>query len=81
MYSISVNIIIYDINDIIIFIILFVCILSKKYLFINNRDMPPTPYTKVIGPFNTPLGFRMVFLKSVLSIMNPSNEYKKKEFI
>jgi hypothetical protein len=34
-----------------------------------------------MGPTKTPLGFKMVFLKRVLSIIKPSNEYKKKEFI
>ena len=32
-----------------------------------------------MGPTKTPLGFKMVFLKRVLSIIKPSNEYKKKE--
>lgn len=72
---------VYNINDIIIFIILLVWILFNIYLFINNKDNPPTPYTKVMGPTKTPLGFKMVFLKIVLSIIKPSNEYKKKEFI
>lgn len=72
---------VYIMNDIIIFIILFVFILSIMYLFTINNTIPPTPYTRVIGPFNTPLGFKIVFLKIVLSTINPNNEYKKKEFI
>ena len=67
---------VYNINDIINFIILLVWILFNIYLFINNKDKPPTPYTKVMGPTKTPLGFKMVFLKRVLSIIKPSNEYE-----
>lgn len=81
MNSTKVNAMVYNINDIINFIILLVWILFNIYLFINNKDKPPTPYTKVMGPTKTPLGFKMVFLKRVLSIIKPSNEYKKKEFI
>ena len=62
-------------------VLVFYMILFNIYLFINNKDNPPTPYTKVMGPTKTPLGFKMVFLKRVLSIIKPSNEYKKKEFI
>ena len=42
--------------------------------------MPPTPYTNVTGAFNTPLGFNLVFLYSVDSIIKPKREYNKKEF-
>ena len=73
--------IVYIINDKNILNILFVFILSMIYFFTNNIVIPPTPYTKVIGPFSMPLGFNIVFLKIVLSIINPNNEYKKKEFI
>ena len=73
--------IVYIINDKNILNILFVFILSMIYFFTNNIVIPPTPYTKVMGPTKTPLGFKMVFLKRVLSIIKPSNEYKKKEFI
>ena len=55
--------------------------LFESYSIKINKDNPPTPYTKVMGPTKTPLGFKMVFLKRVLSIIKPSNEYKKKEFI
>ena len=72
---------VYIINDIIILGILERWILSIIYLFVNKRTIPPTPYTNVMGPFKTPLGFNLVFLKIVLSIIKPNNEYKKKEFI
>ena len=62
---------VYNINDIINFIILLVWILFNIYLFINNKDNPPTPYTKVMGPTKTPLGFKMVFLKRVLLNWTP----------
>lgn len=72
--STSINTIAYIKNDIIIFKIFRIFILSIIYLSTNIKNIPPNPYTNVKGPLNTPLDFSVVFLYNVDSIMNPKRE-------
>lgn len=68
-------------KDNIIFNTLLHFILLKIYLSASVRAIPPRPYTRVIGPYNTPLTLDgSVILNSVLSIMKPNSPYNKNEF-
>ncbi len=68
-------------KDNIIFNILLHFILLKIYLSASVRAIPPRPYTRVIGPYKTPLTLDgSVILNSVLSIMKPNSPYNKNEF-
>ena len=69
------------IKDNIIFNTLLHFILLKIYLSANVRAIPPRPYTRVIGPYKTPLTLDgSDILNSVLSIMKPNSPYNKNEF-
>ena len=77
----KLNLLTTSIKDNIIFNTLLHFILLKIYLSANVRAIPPRPYTRVIGPYKTPLTLDgSDILNSVLSIMKPNSPYNKNEF-